>query len=332
MLTLLKPYGDISIEEPLIPDNVSLIGLSADNEKDRELELMDKLHEADMLIGDIDLKITKNLLGQAPNLRAVICRSIGVDYIDLEAASQQGVLVVNSPDFCTIAVAEYAVTLLLSLAHRIPEAQKAIDECRWDMREELRGVELAGRTLGLIGFGKIGREVARRAIGLQMNVIAYDPYAGAEMRCDKEVQMVSLEQLLSGSDAISLHVPLTPKTKGMLGREELSLIKDGTIIINVARGGIVDEEALIEEVSRGRLWAAIDVFTSEPPSLDLVQKMKGMKHLISTPHVAWNSEQAAIRNQEIFSKQLRAIASGILPPAIVNPQISKIWLQQWGYQ
>lgn len=332
MLKLFKPYGDVSIEAPLVRGIVEMTGVTEQGKENREKEIREKLRDADLLIGDIDLRITKELLRQAPKLRAVICRSIGVDYVDLKAASERNVLIVNSPDFCTIAVAEYALALLMGMAHRTWEASEAVRQGRWETRESLRGVELTGRTLGLIGYGRIGREVARRAIGLQMNVLAYDPYFPCGLTPDHLAQIVPLEQLLSASDAISVHVPLTVGTRGLIGPDELGRLKDGAIVINVSRGGIINEDALFAETEKGRLWAALDVLEEEPASDETLRRAVGNERLMLTPHAAWNTEEAAARNQEIFSRQIQALAGGILPPAVVNREIEHSWLQKWGGQ
>lgn len=329
MLKLFKPYGDIAIEAPLVRGIVEMVGVGEWKEKDRAREIQEKLREADLLIGDIELKVTREMLQQAPKLRAVICRSIGVDYVDLKAASEANVLIVNSPDFCTIAVAEYALSLLMCLAHRIPQAAQAVRDGEWERREALRGVELTGKTLGLIGYGRIGREVARRASGLRMNVLAYDPCFTCGPSPDGLAQIVPLEQLLSASDAISIHVPLTEGTRGLIGPAELGRLKDGAIVINVSRGGIIDEKALFAETGKGRLWAALDVLHQEPPVEETLKRAMAIERLMITPHAAWNTEEAAIRNQEIFAKQIRALAEGLLPIAIVNQDIQHSWLQKW---
>ena len=318
MLKLLKPYGDPELERKLVNGLVEVVGLDEREPVEREKELRAKLAEANLLMGDVDVAVTEKLLEGAPSLRAVICRSIGVDFVDVEAATRRGILVLNSPLFCVTAVAEYALALMLSVAHRLPEAARAMDAGAWCAREDLRGMELTGKTLGLIGCGRIGRELMRMAR------IAYDPYlkdlAG-------ETILFPLRQVLEMADVVSIHSPLTPDTKGLLGAEQFAWMKPGAILINVSRGGIVDECALHAALKSRRLaGAALDVLAEEPPGSTHCLYRAGLDNLILTPHAAWNTREGHSRNQDTFYRQILMLSKGQLPEeGIVNPAVARNW-------
>ena len=201
---------------------------------------------------------------RAKRLRAVVRAGVGVDNIDLEAATRAGVLVMNTPQGNTVAAAEHAVALLMALARRIPQAHAALKAGRWE-RKRWIGVGLAGKTLGVIGLGKVGREVARRGVGLQMRVLGYDPFVTEELARSLEIEVAPLEEVVRESDFLSVHVPLTEQTRGLIDERRLGLMKPGAYVINTARGGVIDEAALCAALERGALGgAALDVFTEEP--------------------------------------------------------------------
>lgn len=329
MLKLFKPYGDPSVERELVEAMVQVIGLEAYPAPSREESIRLGLAQADLLMGDVDVAVTEEVLAAAPNVRAVVCRTIGIDFVDVEAATRRGVLVLNSPVFCVTAVAEYALTLMLCAAHKIPQAMRVMKEGAWEDREELRGMELTGKTLGLVGYGRIGRELARMARGIGMKVLAYDPYCRQE---DEEIPIVSLRDVLEKAEVVSIHSPLTAETRGMIGKEELGWMKPGAMLINVSRGGIVDEAELLAALETGRLsCAGLDVLSREPAQPGDCFYHPGLEQVLLTPHAAWNTLEGFKRNQETFHHQISHLILGKIPElGVVNPTVCDTWLQRWG--
>src|ERR1700685_4099041 len=209
-------------------------------------------------------KVTAKLLDQANGLKVIGRAGIGVDNVDIPSATAHGIIVMNTPFGNSITTAEHAITLMLALARQIPEADVSTRAGKWEKNKFL-GVEIFGKTLGIIGCGNIGSIVADRAIGMKMKVIAYDPYLSAERAVDLGVEKVTLEELLQRADFVTLHTPLTEKTRNIISADSLALTKKGVRLINCARGGLIDEAALFEALKSGHVaGAALDVFVSEP--------------------------------------------------------------------
>src|SRR5215813_1066534 len=209
-------------------------------------------------------KVTAKLLDHAKRLKVIGRAGIGVDNVDIPAATARGVIVMNTPFGNSITTAEHAISLMLALARQIPEADASTRAGKWE-KNKFMGVEIFNKTLGVIGCGNIGSIVAERAIGLKMRVIAYDPFLSPERAIEIGVEKVELEELLARADAITLHVPLTEKTKNILSKENLAKTRKGVIIVNAARGGLVDEAALRAGLESGQVAAAaFDVFSTEP--------------------------------------------------------------------
>lgn len=324
MYKLLKPYDRISWEVPLVGDVVELMDVSAPEGAAREKELAEKLAVCDILQADVDITVDDALLAKAPSLKAVVCTSIGVDYVDLAAATRRGVMVANNPDFCILSVAEYAIGMLYALMRRIPEGVQAVSENRWQAREFLGGMELYGKTLGVLGFGKTGKEVARQAVGIGMRVHAYDPYMNEQAAKELGAHPMSMEEVLKTSDVVTIHVPLMPETRGLIGPAQFALMKQGAYLVNVARGGIVDEAALLQNLQNDRLaGAAIDVMGQEPPDpQNPLLNLKG-KNFFITPHIAWSTQEASDRNSDFYAEQIKALAAGEIPMAVVNKEVLK---------
>lgn len=333
MLTLFKPYGSIEEEKQLYGNLVHVVGVTEPEGPARNAEICEKIRTCDILQADVDITVNSSLIQDAENLRAVLCTSIGVDYVKLPQMTNAGIIVANNPNFCIAAVAEYAIGLMFAVVRQIPKAACGVAEHNWGVRYETSGIELAGKTLGLIGFGRIGREVARMAMGLGMCVIAYDAYTNPEMMTSLGVRPATLEQIYNDADVISIHAPLTEETKGLIDKKALAKMKDGVYLINVARGGIVVEEDLSDAAKQGKLGgAALDVLEKEPPAwdhplLDLIDR-----NILITPHMAWNTREAEERADAHFVKQLEAISAGELPPSVLNeeaishPRVGK-WLR-----
>lgn len=274
-------------------------GISAD-------ELLTIIGEYDALIVRGRTKVTSAVFDAGKKLKVVGRAGVGVDNIDLNAAKAHQVRVVNSPTATTVAVAELTMALMLSLVRELPHADEALKHGKW-LKKELEGNELFHKTLGIIGLGRIGQSVTRRASAFDMHVIFYDPFikANENINCE-DCDSVSLDELLNTADFISLHIPLTDKTRGMLGREQFARMKDGVRIIDAARGGIIDEAALLEALNSGKVaGAALDVFTTEPPvQLDLVCH----PHVIASPHIGAQTVEAQARAaNDISTEILRAL-------------------------
>eukprot|EP00210_Caulerpa_lentillifera_P004264 g4067.t1 len=234
-----------------------------------ESELKEKVAHCDGLIIRSGTQVTREVFEASKGRLKVVGRAgVGVDNVDLTAATEAGCLVVNAPTANTVAAAEHGIALLCSMARNIPSADASMKEGKW-LRTEHIGTSLVGKTLAVMGFGKVGSEVARRARGLGMEVIAHDPYASDEKARAIGVKLVHFKEALANADFFSLHMPLTPSTKKMFDKDTFMQMKPGARIVNVARGGVIDDEALIEALDEGIVaQAALDVFESEPPSPD----------------------------------------------------------------
>lgn len=322
MLTLFKPYGDIQREINMFADVVNVIGVSEPLGPERDKEIRQKLQTCDILKADVDIKVDKEFIRNAPNLRAVLCASIGVDYVNLSDMTEAGIIVANNPDFCIEAVAEYVIGLMFSVVKRIPKAVNGVIDQDWLVRYECRSQEIQGKTIGLIGFGNIGREVSRMAKGLGMKVIAYDAFMNKTLAESMGVTPVELEDVYACSDVISIHVPLLPTTRGMLNREAFKRMKDGVYVINASRGGIIVESDLLQACCSGKVaGAALDVLEEEPPreGHPLVNLIK--ENIIVTPHVAFNTDESAERIRTLYLEQLQSVSEGQIPPAVVNKEV-----------
>jgi D-3-phosphoglycerate dehydrogenase len=264
--------------------------------------------------------ITRESLALADALRVIGRAGVGVDNIDVEAATERGIAVLNAPSGNTISAAELAFALLLSVARRVAAADRSMKSGEWD-RKSFTGMELYGKTLGLIGAGRIGGEVAKRARAFGMNVLAFDPFLNAERAQAIGVELDTLDGVLSRADVISLHTPLTEQTAGMIGDAELARLKKGAIVINAARGGVAAEDALHRALESGHLGgAALDVYTEEP--LPAEHPIRQMKNVVLTPHLGASTAEAQ-RNVafEITAAIRAALLDGDLTSAVNAPSI-----------
>jgi len=279
-----------------------------DNLKDITAEeLLQKIGEYDAVIVRGRTKLTPEVLGTATKLKVAGRAGVGVDNINLEAAKAKGVVVVNSPLATTIAVAELTLGLMLSLIRDIPRADAGLKEGNW-LKKELRGTELYGKTLGVIGFGRIGSAVAERAKVFGMKVIAADPNLSDEDIRARGGDCVSLDGLLSTADFITLHVPLTPETRNILGGNAFEKMKPGVRIICAARGGVIDETALLAALQSGKVaGAALDVFTTEPPGKT---ELTSHPRVVGTPHIGAETNEAQVRAAIDISTEVIAALEG----------------------
>jgi len=275
-------------------------GISAD-------DLLKEIGEYDALIVRGRTKVTPAVFAAGKKLKVVGRAGIGVDNIDLNAAKAAGVAVVNSPLATTVTVAELAMGLMLSLVREIPRADAAMKGGKW-LKKELEGVELYGKTLGVIGFGRIGVAVGKRAAAFDMKILGYDPFKPADAIQADGGEPVSLEDLLARSDFITLHLPLTAQTKNMLSTAAFEQMKTGVYIIDAARGGVIDEDALLAALESGKVaGAGLDVFVAEPPGLTaLVAHPK----VIATPHVGAQTVEAQARAGYDIATEIAAALRG----------------------
>jgi D-3-phosphoglycerate dehydrogenase len=256
------------------------------------------LAEADGLVVRSATRVTKELLAKGPRLKVVGRAGVGVDNIDLPAATERGIAVLNSPAGNTVAAVELTMALILSVVRRVAEADRSMRAGKWE-RSRLRGLQLKDRTLGLVGAGRIGSEVASRCRAFGMKILAYDPYLTAERANDIGLALTGLDEVLTHGDIISLHVPLTDETFHLIDERALSRMKPGAFVVNVSRGGVIDEEALGRALIGGRLaGAALDVFEFEPLPPD--SPLLNLPNVVLTPHLGASTVEA----QELVAREI----------------------------
>ncbi|KAF7190131.1 D-3-phosphoglycerate dehydrogenase 2, chloroplastic [Pseudocercospora fuligena] len=316
----------VLIPEKVSPDGLSLLQASLEVHEKKGLspeQLHDIIPEYEALIVRSETKVTSSLLSAGKKLRVVARAGVGVDNVDLEAATKLGIIVVNSPQGNINAAAEHTIALLMATARNVGEASVSIKSGKWE-RSKLVGVEVKGKTLAIVGLGKVGLTVARAAGGLGMNLVAYDPYANMTAAASANVDLVdSLEELLERADFLTLHTPMIASTKGLIGLQELSKMKKTARVLNVARGGIIDESALLEAVESGVIaGAGIDVFTSEPPKPeDAASKLIAHPKVVATPHLGASTVEAQENVSIDVCEQVLSILQGQLPRSAVNAPI-----------
>jgi D-3-phosphoglycerate dehydrogenase len=266
--------------------------------------------------------VDARLLAAAPELKVVGRAGVGVDNIDVAAASERGVAVVNAPGGNTVSAAELTMALLLSVARRVSEADRSMREGRWD-RANLQGVELRGRTLGVVGAGRIGSTVAERCRAFGMKVIVHDPYLSAARLAEFRSVIVEMDQLLAEADVITLHVPLTEETNGLIGESALLKMKKGAFLVNLSRGGVVDEAALARALIEGRIaGAGLDVYETEPLSPE--SPLLSAPNLVLTPHLGASTKEAQVQVALEVAANLRAaLAFGDLTHALNAAELAR---------
>ncbi len=266
-----------------------------------------------------ETRVTAPMIAAGKQLRIIARAGVGVDNIDLEAATSAGILVVNSPTGNIVAAAEHAIAMLLALVRHIPAAHAALKAGRWE-RSRYLGVEIRHKTLGIVGLGKVGAEVARRAKGLEMRVIAADPFASPDLARSLGVDLLAMDDLLPQADFVTIHSSLTASTRGLIGERELRLMKPQARLINCARGGIVDEAALLAALKEERLaGAALDVFSSEPPGSDpVLAELLAHPRVIVTPHLGASTEEAQVMVALDVAEQVVSVLNGGAARGAVN--------------
>lgn len=309
----------------LVSDPLESTGLAMLRESGHEvLELpAEERHRLPEIIGEYDAlvvrsgtKVTAELLkAGSPRLRVVGRAGIGVDNVDTAAATELGILVVNAPTANLISATEHTFAMLLGLARNIPAADESLKAETWK-RKQFVGTEVQGKTLGIIGFGRIGQQVARRAQAFDMKVLAFDPVLDADYVRRLDVEPLSLDDLLARADVVTLHVPLTDGTRNLLSAERIAAMKQGAILVNCARGGVVDEEALFEALESGQLaGAAVDVFAQEPPT---DYRLARHPRVVATPHLGAQTREAQVRISTETARMVLASLDGSLAVTAVN--------------
>lgn len=286
-------------------------------------ELLEIIKDYGGLVVRSATKVTKEVIEAAEGSLRIIGRAgVGIDNIDLEAATRNGVAVMNTPESNSITTAEHAITLLLSLARRVPQAHASIKAGKWE-RGKYKGVEVYGKTIGLVGLGNIGKLVAERAMGLRMKAVAYDPYLSKDAAKKLSVELVSLDELYRRSDVITVHTPLTDETRNLIDSEVFEKMKEGVIVINCARGGIINEADMAEAIESGKVGgAAFDVYTSEPvdPENPLLSVEE---NIVLTPHLGASTEEAQIKVGTSMAAQIVDFAQkGVVRNAVNMPSLT----------
>jgi D-3-phosphoglycerate dehydrogenase len=283
-----------------------------------ESQVIEAARDAHAILCDAS-PITRNAIAASSRLVGVVEYGIGYDNIDVNAATEKGVVVCNVPDFMTAEVADHAVALILALFRKLHRIGPSTRAGEWNWRKFRPINSLDGKTVGIVGFGNIGRQVAERMRSFRTQVIAYDPYVSHQMMEKLGAKPTNLDNLLKISDIISIHVPLTKETKQLIGKKEFASMKDSIILVNTSRGSVMDQEALITSLRNGKIAAAgLDVLTKEPPSSD--DPLLRLENVIVTPHIGWYSEQSSSRLQDHAAMEAGRILTGQSPKHPVNPQ------------
>src|SRR5580693_6393311 len=279
------------------------------------------LGAAEALIVRSAVQVTTDVLKQAPNLRVIGRAGVGVDNVDLAAATAAGVLVMNTPGGNAVSVAEHTIALMLSMARFIPQASASTKAGKWEKKKFL-GSELRGKAIGIIGLGSIGREVVKRARAFEMRILAHDPYVTAQFAKDLGIQLVSLQELYKNSDYITVHVSLTPETDRLLNKEAFAQMKTGVRIVNCARGELLDEAALEEAIKSGKVaGASLDVFLKEPT--DSTYPLFALDQVLATPHIGGSTEEAQeIVGVRIAEQIVEYLQNGVAVNAVNMPALS----------
>ncbi len=307
----------VLLAEKLAPSVLDLLGDSVEirhvDGTDRPA-LLAAVADADALLVRSATKVDAEVLAAANHLKVVARAGVGLDNVEVPAATARGVMVVNAPTSNIVSAAEHALALLLAVARRIPAADASLRGGEWK-RSSFNGVELNGKTAGVVGLGKIGQLLAQRLAAFGMDLIAYDPYVAPARAAQLGIELVTLDELLARADTISIHLPKTPETKGLIGADQLTKVKPGVIIVNDARGGLIDEQALADAVREGRVGGAgIDVFATEPTTSSPLFELA---NVVVTPHLGASTTEAQDRaGTDVARSVLLALAGDFVPDAV----------------
>lgn len=278
-------------------------------------ELINKIKDFDAIIVRSRTKVTRDVIEAADKLKIIARAGVGVDNVDVEAATEKGIMVVNAPESTSITVAEHAFGLLLSLARKIAIADESVKEGKWE-KSRFMGIELNGKTLGIIGMGRIGTQVAIRAKAFGMEILVYDPYITEEAGAELGVAVVDLDNLLKNSDVMTIHVPLTPETRHSIAEKQFEMMKETALIINCARGGIIDEDDLYIALKEGKIaGAGLDVFENEPPE---GSPLLELDNLVVTPHIGASTREAQRDAAIIVANEIKKALMEEAPKNVIN--------------
>jgi D-3-phosphoglycerate dehydrogenase / 2-oxoglutarate reductase len=310
-----SPRPRVLVREPIADSGLELLRSRFDVVEDSESDLPSIIGDFDAIVVRSATKLDAALIDRAGRLKVIGRAGVGVDNVDVDAATRRGIVVANAAESTVDSAAEHAIALLLALARNIPQAHAALTGGSWE-RQRFTGIELAGKTLGVLGLGRIGREVARRALGLGMRVVAYDPFVAPERFRELGVEPApSLEDVYAEADVVTLHLPLNDETRDVLDAEAFAGMKDGVRIVNAARGELVDEAALADAIRSGKVsGAALDVFQQEPYSGPLLE----LSQVVVTPHLAGSTTEAQDRAGVVIAEQVAAALDGEVVRTAVN--------------
>ena len=308
----------VLVRESIAPAGVDLLRKRFDVDENADSPLEEIIGDYDAIVVRSATKLTADLIDRATNLKVIGRAGVGVDNVDVEAATRRGIVVANAPESTVVSAAEHTIGLLVALARNIPQAHAALKQGRWE-RKAYGGIELAGKTLGVLGFGRIGQQVARRAAGLGMRVVSYDPFVSGERFRELGVEPATFGEVLERAEFLTLHLPLTDDTRGSIDADTIAHMRDGVRIVNAARGELVDEPALIAALESGKVaGAAIDVFSKEPYSGPLLHA----PNVVVTPHLAASTEEAQDRAGIVVAEQVvAALDGGVVTNAVNIPAI-----------
>jgi D-3-phosphoglycerate dehydrogenase / 2-oxoglutarate reductase len=305
----------VLVRESIAEAGVDLLREHFDVDVDADSDLASIIDRYDGIVVRSATKLTAELIDRASRLKVIGRAGVGVDNVDVEAATRRGIVVANAPESTVVSAAEHTIGLLVALARNIPQAHAALKQGRWE-RKAYGGVELAGKTLGVLGFGRIGQQVARRAGGLGMRVVAYDPFVAADRFRELGVERLeTVAEIYAVAEFLTLHLPLTTETRGSIDASAFAQMRDGVRIVNAARGELLDEAALIAAVRSAKVaGAALDVFSTEPYSGPLLE----LDNVVVTPHLAASTDEAQDRAGVIVAEQVAAALEGGLVTNAVN--------------
>src|SRR6187402_107600 len=312
----------VLVREPIAEAGVALLRDRFDVDVDTDSPLEEVIDRYDGIVIRSATRLTSELIDRATRLKVIGRAGVGVDNVDVDAATRRGIVVANAPESTIVSAAEQTIGLIVALARNIPQAHAALKQGRWE-RSRYGGIELAGKTLGVIGFGRIGQQVARRALGLAMNVVAYDPFVGRDRFRDLGVEQAeTLDELFGAADVVTLHSPLTDETRCLIDRDAIGRMRDGARLVNAARG------ALVDAIRSGKLaGAALDVFSAEPYSGPLLE----LDQVVVTPHLAASTDEAQDRAGVIVAEQVvAALDGGIVTNAVNIPVVDQADLEVLG--
>lgn len=308
----------VLVSDPLAEEGIRRLETAAEVDVITNLspeELVERIKGYDALVIRSGTKVTADVINAADRLKVIARAGVGVDNVDVDAATKKGIIVVNTPGGNTISAAEHTIAMMLSLARNIPQAHASVRRGEWN-RKKYTGVEVFNKTLGIIGLGRIGTEVAKRMKAFGMRILAYDPFITESKAAELGIKLASLEEIYRESDFITVHTPLTPETRNMIDEPQIKMMKPTVRIINCARGGIINEAALAKAVAENRIaGAAVDVYTKEPP---VGNPLLEQERIITTPHLGASTAEAQINVALAVADQIIAISRGQLPTTAIN--------------